>query len=167
MPPCAAAGKKPVTEETLHSLGWTFHAESQTWNFHGTTIPCLARSSITLEELLLKHWAVLEKSMAHIEKSMGELGVNVPDRPGTKRVPVDFHQFPGSVPKRPGLEYPSIGAPDELHKFLDAIVDTARKQGARVQITLDPTRGQAFDPLRIVKQMLEDRCPNCRGQHGN
>ncbi len=150
MDPIASAGKKPANEEILHSLGWTFHSESQTWNFHGISRPCLSRQPALLKDILKIMWTVLDKSMANIEDNMRAMGVTVPYR----------------VPVPEGLKDPSIGAPGELHKFLDAVVDTARKQGARVQITLDPNRGQAFDPLRIVEQMLGDRCPHCRGEHG-
>lgn len=165
MNPCASAGKKPVTEEILHSLGWTFHAESQTWNFHGIKRPCLSRKSALLEEILWQMHASLSKSMGNIENNMRALGVTVPELVKEPKPTPNFSGGEFSMP--PGAKGPRIGAPEELHKFLDAIVDTARKQGARIQITLDPNRGQMFDPLRIVEQMLGDRCPHCRGEHGH
>ncbi len=154
MDPCASAGKKPVTEETLHSLGWTFHEATQTWNFHGIKHPCLSRKPVLLEEVLWSMHSALSKSMGNIENNMRAMGVNVPE--------VVKAQRPESDPVPPRV--PGSGAPTELHEFLDAVVDAARKQGARVQISVDPNPG--FNPVSALEQMLAGRCPHCRGQHG-
>jgi len=163
MDPIASAGKKPVDEQTLHSLGWTFHAESQTWNFHSISRPCLSRQPALLDDILKAMWTTLVKSMANIEDNMKALGVPIPE-PIIKKVPISTHS--SGAPKRPGLEYPKIGAPDEFHKLLDTAVDAARKQGTRVNLSVDPNQGQAFDPLKTMERMLSNVCPNCGGRHG-
>ena len=158
MDPIASAGKKPADEEILHSLGWTFHAPTQKWNYHKASIPCLSQSTILVEDVLKTMWTVLGKSMDNIAEAMAAMGVTVPGfpvKPKTAMMPSRYD-----------------GAPDEFHKLLDTAVDAARRQGTqgtqgtRIEITLDPPRPQMLDPLKTMERMLSNVCPNCGGRHG-
>ena len=159
----ASAAKRPVTEKDLHSLGWTYAEDPQTWNFHGVTIPCLAIKPALIEDVLRLMRTRLKASLDNIDANLRVLGIETGPRP-------EFVRAPSGVQKRPGLKFPTNGTHDvnksELYKFIETVVDVARNKGACVQITIDPTKHSDFDPLKYMEQMLGGRCHHCGGQHG-
>ncbi len=160
-PAASAPADRLISEQDLNSLGWTYAATAQTWNFHGETIPDLARKPAKIGEVLKLMRHRLGGVLQNIDNNIRALGVKLDATPGPTI-------SPKPAPASPPEGGPHLGSPKELHEFLDAVVDAAKERGARVQIIIDPTKPEGgFDPLTFMEKMLGGRCRNCGGHHGS